>query len=157
MKIAHNFYRIIASTGILAIIALAVPQTASAVAINLCLSLNHSECIVAHGAGNNVTIQGSGYNAWTPHDAGTIGGNHVFYFTNGSGNCLKANANGNVIASSASCAGDDLGWWEQTADTPLRYKNVANGKYMGTWGDASGNNVYTRDQQTGFWSGWFFN
>ncbi len=160
MKIVGSFYRILASASILiATAAIAAPQPASALGGHLCLALNLSRCIVAHGIGPSATIESSGWNTWTLIQVGQDQNNNPIYtFTNNSGNCLRSTSPGDVTVKSGNCFQDATGWWAKTSNSyPDRYQNQNNGMYLGTWGDTAGNKVYARNQQQGFWSGWTLN
>ncbi len=163
MKISSTFYKIAASASVLvAAVTMAAPQSVLADTVgNLCLALNTNECVVAHGVGGIPTIQGSGYNIWSRHLLYTNQNNNpVYNFINGSNNCLFYDGGQVTVRDNtpSNCANNINAQWVLTSSgSPNRYMNDNYGCYLGTWGDTSGNKVYCKNQQSGFWSGWTMN
>ncbi|HUD11491.1 MAG TPA: hypothetical protein VMS08_03700 [Candidatus Saccharimonadia bacterium] len=120
---------------------LAGPDFSSA---TLVLKSKAGECINTHGVGNQVTIATSNCASFASQ-AVDFDGNSVMALTDGSGNCLKATDDHNVVIGSGACNDSDSIslWFSQDGASnsgPGPYENWGTGGLMAT--DCSGSGCY---------------
>jgi hypothetical protein len=105
-----------------------------------------SNCIVTNGVGNQLTDSNTGYCADIKTTTDGLLGNFVIYqFTDGSGNCLRANNSNVVLIEGGPCNTRDTGeQWIQTYSgaPPNRFENVLQKKWLMVTGPSSGDKVW---------------
>lgn len=117
---------------------------------HICAHTNTSLCLVGHGAGNQVTVQSSGYFKWQSiPDGGQI------EWQDGANNCLKAQSNGVVTITGAVCDGGASKDWNVGGSGNVTFYSSYAAGYMGLNGaPTNGSDVFTGVAQTGFFYGW---
>jgi hypothetical protein len=101
-------------------------------------------CIVTHGTGNQLTIDGGPSCATIRLDKTA---NNVYTFTDASGNCIRANSSDVVLVESGACQSDDAGeHWTLTAGSPgnslCRFMNDKQLLWLKVTGLNAGNKVW---------------
>ena len=117
---------------------------------HICTYTEQGLCLLANGAGNNVTIANNGYNKWQAiPDGGPI------EWQNGSGNCLKAQANTAVTVTSGACDGGASKDWTVGGSGNVTFHSSYAGGYMGINAHPfNGALVSVDPAQQGFYYGW---
>jgi hypothetical protein len=111
-----------------------------------------NNCIVTNGVGNQLTVAYAGAQSCanitiTKLDK-TEGSDPVYEFTDGSGNCLRANNSDVVKVESGTCSSSDTGeWWIATYGTvgsgnTVRFENVLQALWLKTNADIAGYDVW---------------
>lgn len=134
---------------------------AAASTVHICSASAPTECIVANGQGNQVTIGYSGYANFTTGNDGTWNGKYVFTFTDGNGNCLRETNSNSVEIGNGNCSPSDQGAQWAAGDNSNGSATWQNRQhtsdYMETYGTSNGKPVWGNPKSTGFYTGWIFN
>jgi hypothetical protein len=117
-----------------------------------------SNCIITHGVGNQLTVQ---YDGNCAQITLTFYVTKTYTFTDGSGNCIRANSSDVVLVESGSChTSDTAELWIVTAGdpsncnsytNPCRFENQKQGLWLKVTGPASGDKVWVG---TGGYNNW---
>lgn len=127
----------------------------------LCLTNDSSLCLVANGAGNQVTINtngymnisivNSGYCSFTPDGTSYP----CAEMEDAAGNCIRAGTNNVVKLGNGAClTGDDTDWWVATGGNYL--KSLQYDNTMFTHGNGRNYNVWHATPVSGDWYRWSF-
>jgi len=122
----------------------------------LCLFYDSNKCLVSHGVGNQVTIQGTGT---TPSQWQLRNANGLVMLQNGSGNCAQGNSDNRVTIVSGACnSSNDAQKWQVVHTNPYRlvnYRFRANHWYLSVFDDTAGFNVWILNPEPGgLWISW---
>lgn len=116
-----------------------------------------NECIISHGAGNQVTIGTKDFAVFHVVNINPVNGD--WQLENAGGNCLRAYAAGSVGLAFGGCDNaNEAEYWNVSYDPNLNRTTYESEKYptnyMGTYGTSSGLGVWIDQPKTGFFAGW---
>jgi hypothetical protein len=124
--------RVLATFVIVALVAAAsgywiVNDSHAASGYTICMSNDHSLCLVSHGAYNELSVGSSGKALW----ARTSLGNSIYMFHNGAGNCLRvANDGYKVEVGAGGCSSNIAADRWVIYGNPAKYGNQGHNCYM---------------------------